>query len=142
MYRNRILLVILISFFSGLQCTYGQAHRDKVYSDPDEVRLDAHQTLAKAIHKAFSRDELAQLCAKGKGYISFACQVDTSGRIEQITSVKCYDAALKLPVAALRKLKESIRQNVVFHVPSVTKNPRMARFRRPSVVIPLRAFCQ
>ncbi|HEX8658107.1 MAG TPA: hypothetical protein VF690_11250 [Hymenobacter sp.] len=48
------------------------------------------------------------LCRKGRGFISFRCQVDGTGRIESITAVQLYQAARMVPVSLLAKLKERV----------------------------------
>ncbi|MFD1469405.1 hypothetical protein ACFQ48_14330 [Hymenobacter caeli] len=131
-----------MSFASGLQQVHGQTTPNTTYSDPDEIRLAAPQALAQAAQKAFSVAERTSLCGLGRGFISFTCQVSSSGRIEAITEIKRYQAAHTIPASAVGKLAESIRRNVVFHVPTADKPARMSRFRRPSVVVPLKVFCK
>lgn len=139
------LSAILTTFFcvlGSLQYTHGQTTADKVYADPDEIQLLEPMALAKAGRKSFSAAERLALCQRGRGSISLACQIDSSGRIQAITGVKLYQAAQSLSPAILNRLKESVRQSVVFHVPTVDKSPKMSRYRRPAVVIPLRVFCK
>jgi hypothetical protein len=127
---------------SSEQCTYGQTRANTPYSDPDEIRLADPLALGKAGRKAFSASERLALCQRGTGFIELACQVDSSGRIQAITGVRLHQAAQSLSPALLNRWKASVRQYVIFHVPTVDKGPKMSRYRRPSVVISLRAFCQ
>lgn len=139
------LATVLLTFcwvLGSWQRTPGQTTATTPYADPDEIRLADPLALVKAGRKAFSASEQAALCQKGRGFIRLACQVDSSGHIQAITGVTLHQAAQSLSPALLNRWKASVRQYVVFHVPAVDKSPEMSRYRRPFIVLPLRAFCQ
>lgn len=87
---------------------YGQTTVNRVYSDPDEMRLLGQTSITQTANHALSSTERAMLCRKGRGFISFRCQVDGTGRIESITAVQLYQAARMVPVSLLAKLKERV----------------------------------
>jgi hypothetical protein len=136
------VLLIFCCLLGSWQRTYGQTTNNTPYSDPDEVRLASPLALVEAGHEAFSTSERLALCQRGRGFIKLACQVDSKGRIQAITSATLHQAAQSLSPALLNRWKKSVRQHVVFHVPAVDKSPTMSRYRRPSIIMPLRAFCQ
>ena len=98
--------------------------------------------LAQAANHALTATERAVLCRQGRGFIEFRFQVDGTGRIQSITGVQLYQAAQAVPAPMLAKMKERIRQDVIFHVPDVDKPPSSSRWRRPSYTIPLAVFCR
>uniref|UniRef100_UPI003CF88341 hypothetical protein n=1 Tax=Hymenobacter sp. B1770 TaxID=1718788 RepID=UPI003CF88341 len=136
------VFVILFGFAAGVPGAYGQATVNQAYSDPDEMRLLDRTSVTRAAHQALSSSERAVLCRKGRGFISFSCQVDGTGRIEAITAVQLYQAAKEVPAPMLAKLQERVRRDVLFHVPAVDRPPNMGKWRRPGVVIPLAVFCK
>ena len=136
------LFVIFLGLAAGLSNAYGQANANQAYSDPDEMRLLVRTSVTQAAHQALSSTEQAALCRKGRGFISFGCQVDGTGRIEAITAVKLYQAAREVPAPMLAKLQKRVCRDVLFHVPTVDRPPNMGKWRRPSVVIPLAVFCK
>lgn len=140
--RLAAVLTTFCCVLGSWQRTYGQTTANIPYSDPDEVHLADPLALVKAGRKAFSASERVALCQKGRGFITLACQVDSNGRIQAITGVTLRQAAQSLSPALLKRWKESVLQQVIFHMPAVDKRPHMSRYRRPSIVMPLRAFCQ
>ncbi|WP_022821647.1 hypothetical protein [Hymenobacter norwichensis] len=136
------MLAFLLFMLGGLQCTYGQATADKVFSEPDEIRFANPQEVTKAAKNVFSASEQLALCQRGQGFIMFECRIDTAGRIEAITNTKLYQAAQSLPTSLLNKMKESVHQNVVFYVPKAYKTPKMSPLRQASFTIPLRSYCK
>ena len=142
MLLKSLLFVALFAFAVGLPSAYGQTTANRVYSDPDEMRLLEPTSVTQAANQAFSSTERAALCRKGRGFITFRCQVNGTGRIESITAVQLDQAASTVPAPMLAKLKERVRRDVLFHVPAVDKPPKMAKWRKPSVTIPLAVFCR
>jgi hypothetical protein len=140
--RLSVAIASVLYLLGGLQCILGQSATNSIYSDPDEIRLVDINGLTKVAQTTFSASEKVMICQRGKGFVSMVCQVDNNGRIKAIINVKLYQAARSLPVSTLNKLKESVHRNVVFHVPAVDRKSEMDRYRRPSLVIPLRAFCK
>ena len=136
------MFAMFFGFFAGLPCAHGQTKANRAYSDPDEMRLLVPTGVAQAAKRALTSPERAVLCRKGRGFIEFRFQVNGNGRIEAITGVRLYQAAQAVPTSLLAKMKERIRQDVVFHVPDVDKPAAMSRWRRPSYTIPLVIFCQ
>ncbi|HEX8330797.1 MAG TPA: hypothetical protein VF629_24915 [Hymenobacter sp.] len=134
--------VIFCGLAAGWPRAYGQATDNRAYSDPDEMRPLVRTSVTRAAHQALSSSEQAVLCRKGRGFISFRCQVDGSGRIEAITAVQLYQAAKQVPAPMLAKLQERVRRDVLFHVPAVDRPPNMGKWRRSSVIIPLAVFCK
>ena len=94
------------------------------------------------MNHALAATERALLCRKGRGFIEFRFQVDGTGRIQAITGVQLYQAARVVSAPMLAKMKERIRQDVVYHIPDVDKPPKSSRWRRPSYTIPLTVFCR
>ena len=130
-----------------LLCSLGNIRaqtRDKnaAYSDPDEIRVETPETISQAARKVFIPSQQAELCRRGKGFISFDCRVAGTGRITAITNVKLYQAAEGLQPSSITKRRGSILKNVVFHVLSALRPVRMSRFRQSGVVIPLKLFCR
>lgn len=142
MHLKAILFTTLFGFGWGLPGAYGQAKANRVYSDPDEMRLLVPTAVAQAANHALTAAERGVLCRKGRGFIQFRFQVDGTGRIQTITGVQLYQAAQEVPAPMLAKMKERIRQDVVYHVPDVDKPPTSSRWRRPSYTIPLAVFCR
>ena len=132
----------LSGFAAGLPGAHGQAIGNRVYFDPDEMRLLVPTAVTQGANHALSSTERAVLCRKGQDFIKFRFQVDGNGRIEAITGVRLYQAARGGPTPMLAKMKERIRQDAVFHVPAVDKAPARSRWRRPSYIIPLAIFCR
>lgn len=142
MYPKTLLFATLLGFGWGLPNAYGQTKANRAYSDPDEMRLVVPTAVAQAANHALMATERAMLCRKGRGFIEFRFQVDGTGRIQAITGVQLYQAARAVPAPMLAKMKERIRQEVVFHVPDVDKPSTSSRWRRPSYTIPLAIFCR
>ncbi|UOQ98700.1 hypothetical protein MUN81_04220 [Hymenobacter sp. 5317J-9] len=142
MLSKAYLFAVLFSCAGGLLSAYGQTKANQVYSDPDEMRPLVPSAVAQAANHALSSAERVTLCRKGRGFIEFRFQVDGNGRIEDITGVRLYKAAREVPMPLLAKMKERVRQDVVFHVPVVDKPSAMSRWRRPSYTIPLTVFCR
>lgn len=139
---RKSFLFVFLGFAAGLTSAYGQTEANQVFSDPDEMRLLVRTSVTDAANQTLSSTERAMLCRKGRGFISFGCQVDGSGRIEAITAVKLYQAARQVPAPILAKLQKRVCRDVLFHVPAVDRPPSMGKWRRPSVVIPLALFCK
>ena len=142
MHPKAILFTTLLGIGGGLPGAHGQAKANHVYSDPDEMRLLVPTAVAQAANHALTATERAALCRRGRGFIEFRFQVDGTGRIQTITGVKLSQAAQGVPAPMLAKMKERIRQDVVYHVPDVDKPPTSSRWRRPSYTIPLAVFCR
>ena len=142
MHAKAILLATLFGFGWSLSGAYVQAKADRVYSDPDEMRLLVPTAVAQAANHALTTTERAVLCRQGRGFIEFWCEVDGNGRIQSITGVLLYQAARAVPAPMLAKMKERIRQDVIFHVPDVNKLPTSNHWRRPSYTLPLAVFCR
>ena len=142
MHPKAFLFATLFGFGGGLPGAYGQAKVNRIYSDPDEMRLLVPTAVAQAATHALAATERAVLCRKDRGFIEFRFQVDGNGRIQTITGVQLYQAAREVPAPMLAKMKERIRQDAIFHVPDVDKPPKMSRWRRPSYVLPLAVFCR
>jgi len=142
MLPKSFLFVLFCGSAASLPSAYGQTKDNQVYSDPDEMRLLVRTVVAQAANHALTATERAALCRQGRGFIEFRLQVDGRGRIQSITGVQLHQAARKIPAPMLAKMKERIRQDVVFHVPDVDKPSPSSRWRRPSYTIPLVVFCR
>lgn len=141
MHLKAILYATLCAFAGGIPHAQGQAKASVAFSDPDEIRLLVPTAATQAAHHALTATERASLCHRGRGFIQFTCQVNGNGHIAAITNVQLFQAAQTVPASIVTKLKSSIRRDVVFYVPAVTRPPKMARWRRPSIVLPLALFC-
>ena len=142
MLPKSFLFVLFCGSAAGLPRAYGQTKGNQVYSDPDEMRLLVPTVVAQAATHALTATERAVLCRKGRGFIEFRFQVDGRGRIQSITGGQLHQAAREIPALMLAKMKERIRQDIVFHVPNVDKPSTSSRWRRPSYTIPLAVFCR
>ena len=142
MHFKAVLLATFFGFGWSLSGAYGQAKADRVCSDPDEMRLLVPTAVAQAANHALTTTERAVLCRQGRGFIEFRFEVDGNGRIQSITGVQLHQAAQAVPAPMLAKMKERIRQDVIFHVPDVNKLPTSNHWRRPSYTLPLAVFCR
>lgn len=141
MHLKAILCATLCAFAGGISHAPGQAKASVAFSDPDEIWLLVPTAAIQAAHHALTATERASLCHRGRGFIQFACQVNGNGHIAAIANVQLFQAAQTVPASIVTKLKSSIRREVVFYVPAVTRPPKMARWHRPSIVLPLALFC-
>ncbi|HEX8326485.1 MAG TPA: hypothetical protein VF629_03005 [Hymenobacter sp.] len=127
-----------MSFAGSLSGAYGQ----QTYSDPEEIRLRDSQALGRAAHRAaLTARERAAICRLSRGYVEFACQLDSGGRIQAITTTRLAEAANSLPPAALARIRESVCRHVRFSVPSVDRPDSRCPYRQIRLALRLSAFC-
>ena len=135
------LLATLVSFVGILSGTYGQ-QANQAYSDPEEIWLRDSQAPARAANRAaLTARERAAICRLGRGYVEFACQLDSSGRIQTITKTRLADAANSLPPTAIACIRESVRRHVLFSVPFVDRPNSRRSYRQIKLALRLSAFC-
>lgn len=141
MHLKGFLFSTLLGFAGGVSGAYGQEKANRPYSDPEEIWLRDPRAMARAANQALTSRERNDFCRLGRGYMEFACRVDSSGRIQSITRTALHNAAQSLPAAALSRVRESIRQHVLFSVPKAYRPDKMSSYRRMTLALPLKAFC-